>query len=78
MMFIIACYESSRVIGAVGYSLAMKSIEAETLINARSSTVWDIITDAGDYSVWDRRSDDLDGRAAGGSVQRSAHFHALL
>ncbi|MET4094258.1 hypothetical protein ABIB51_001172 [Arthrobacter sp. UYCu712] len=31
----------------------MKSSEAETLILAGAATVWDIITDAGNYPVWD-------------------------
>ena len=31
----------------------MKSFVAETLILASSGTVWDIITDAGNYPVWD-------------------------
>lgn len=31
----------------------MKSFEAETLILAEASTVWSIITDAGNYPVWD-------------------------
>jgi hypothetical protein len=39
--------------GCAGFCKAMKSVEAEALINARSPTVWDIITDAGNYTVWD-------------------------
>lgn len=31
----------------------MKSSEAETLILAGAGTVWDILTDAGNYPVWD-------------------------
>lgn len=31
----------------------MHSVEAETLINAPSSTVWDVITDARNYTVWE-------------------------
>ena len=30
----------------------MKSYESKTLINARKCTVWDIITDGGNYTVW--------------------------
>ena len=31
----------------------MGFIEAQSLINARGSTVWEIITDAGNFPVWD-------------------------
>ncbi|MCO4276029.1 hypothetical protein NG701_16635 [Pseudarthrobacter sp. HLT3-5] len=31
----------------------MQILEAGILINARSSTVWDVITDASSYTVWD-------------------------
>jgi hypothetical protein len=31
----------------------MHSVEAEALIKARGSTVWDIITDAGNFTVWE-------------------------
>ena len=44
---------SGAVAGCAGYGKFMHSIEAEALIKARSSTVWDIITDAGNYTVWD-------------------------
>lgn len=37
----------------VGYVRSMHSVEAETLIKARGSTVWDIITDASNYTVWE-------------------------
>ena len=39
--------------GRGGYGRFMHSVEAEALIKARDSTVWDIITDAGNYTVWD-------------------------
>lgn len=31
----------------------MASFEAQTLVNARGSTIWDIITDAGNFPVWE-------------------------
>ena len=33
--------------------MRMALIEAQRLINARGSTVWDIITDAKNFAVWD-------------------------
>lgn len=41
----------------------MYFVEAETLINARSQIVWDIITDAGNYTVWDSGITDIRCRA---------------
>ena len=39
----------------------MESSEAETLIHAGARTVWDIITDAGNYPVWDSGISDISG-----------------
>lgn len=39
----------------------MKSSEAETLILAGAGTLWDIITDAGNYPVWDSGISDVSG-----------------
>lgn len=39
-------------LGCAGYGESMQSVEAEALIDAGSSTVWDIITDAGNDTVW--------------------------
>jgi hypothetical protein len=49
---------------------AMKSFEAQVLINARNSTVWDIITDGGNYTVWDSGITRLDGRLRSGGPIR--------
>jgi hypothetical protein len=48
----------------------MKSVESETLINARSSTVWDIITDAGNYTVWDSGITRIRGELRNGGTIR--------
>ena len=39
----------------------MKSFAAETLILASAGIVWDIITDAGNYPVWDSGITDIKG-----------------
>ncbi|SDK85495.1 Ribosome association toxin PasT (RatA) of the RatAB toxin-antitoxin module [Arthrobacter sp. ov407] len=43
---------SGAVPGCAGYGSSMHCVEAEALIKARGSTVWDIITDARNYAVW--------------------------
>jgi hypothetical protein len=48
----------------------MKSFEAETVIYARSSTVWDIITDAGNYTVWDSGITRIEGQVRNGATIR--------
>ncbi|WP_427136495.1 SRPBCC domain-containing protein [Pseudarthrobacter sp. S9] len=48
----------------------MQSVEAETLIKARSSTVWDIITDAGNYTVWDSGITHITGEVRNGGTIR--------
>lgn len=48
----------------------MKSYEAKTLINARKSTVWEIITDAGNYTVWDSGITHLSGGLRNGATIR--------
>lgn len=40
----------------------MKSFAAETLILASAGTVWDIITDAGNYPVWDSGITNIKGQ----------------
>lgn len=47
---------------------AMQIHEAGILINARSSTVWDIITDAGNYAVWNSGITEIDGDVRNGST----------
>ena len=39
----------------------MESFEAETVVLAGSDTVWDIITDGGNYPVWDSGIVDIRG-----------------
>ena len=48
----------------------MKSFEAEILINARNSTVWEIITDGGNYTVWDSGITRIDGQLRNGGPIR--------
>jgi hypothetical protein len=48
----------------------MKSFEAETMIYARSSTVWDIITDAANYTVWASGITRVDGQVRNGGTIR--------
>lgn len=44
----------------------MKSFEAETLILAEASTVWNIITDTGNYPVWDSGVTEVTGEMGHG------------
>ncbi|RAX16758.1 hypothetical protein DC347_10745 [Pseudarthrobacter sp. AG30] len=48
----------------------MHILEAATLINARTSTVWEILTDAGNYTVWESGITDIDGEVRNGSTIR--------
>jgi hypothetical protein len=48
----------------------MKSFEAETMIYARSSTVWDIITDESNYTVWDSGITRIEGQMRNGGAIR--------
>ena len=48
----------------------MKSYEAKTLINARKSTVWEIITDGGNYTVWDSGITHISGGLRNGGTIR--------
>lgn len=50
--------------------MAMESFEAETIIDARSCTVWDIITDAANYTVWPSGITFADGHVRNGSSIR--------
>ena len=40
----------------------MKSSEAETLILAGAGTVWGILTDVGNYAVWDSGIAEVKGK----------------
>ena len=53
-----------------GYSGRVKFVEAEALINARSATVWDVITDAGNFPVWESGVTEIHGEIRNGSVIR--------
>jgi Polyketide cyclase / dehydrase and lipid transport len=44
----------------------MESFEAETLILAGADTVWDIITDGGNYAVWDSGITEVSGEVGHG------------
>lgn len=44
----------------------MESFEAETLILAGAGTVWDVITDAGNYAVWDSGITEVRGEVGHG------------
>ena len=48
----------------------MQSFESTALINARSSTVWDIITDAGNLTVWESGITWIDGELRNGGTIR--------
>lgn len=48
----------------------MQSFESEEPINARSSTVWDIITDAGNFTVWESGITWVDGEVRNGALIR--------
>jgi hypothetical protein len=43
------------------YPWPMVVYESEALINARSSTVWDVVTDSGNLTVWDSGVVGIDG-----------------
>ena len=48
----------------------MPILEAGIPINARSSTVWDVITDAGNYIVWDSGITEIHGDIRNGGTIR--------
>lgn len=48
----------------------MRSCEAKTLISARKSTVWEIITDGGNYTVWDSGITHISGGLRNGATIR--------
>lgn len=48
----------------------MKSSEAQILVNARQSTVWDILTDTGNVTVWESGITAIEGEMRdGGSIR---------
>lgn len=57
-----------------GQGKSRHSVEARTLINARSSTVWDIITDARNYTVWESGITHIRGELRnGGTIRIRTH-----
>ena len=48
----------------------MKYFESEALINARASTVWEVITDAGNLTVWESGVTAIDGELSNGGTVR--------
>lgn len=48
----------------------MEYFAAEALINARASTVWDVITDSGNFTLWDSGITAIDGELRNGGTIR--------
>lgn len=48
----------------------MQSFESEVLINARSSTVWEVITDTANFAVWDSGITEIEGELRNGGTVR--------
>ncbi len=48
----------------------MEYIASEALINARTSTVWDVITDSGNFTVWESGITAIDGDLRNGGTIR--------
>ena len=53
----------------------MATIEAQRLINARGSTVWDIITDASNFAVWNSGIATVSGVIRNGGSVRMRTLH---
>jgi hypothetical protein len=52
------------------YSELMEYFASEALINARASTVWEVITDAGNLTVWESGITAIDGELRHGGTIR--------
>ena len=52
------------------YSELMEYFASEALINARPSTVWEVITDAGNLTVWESGISAIDGELRHGGTIR--------
>lgn len=52
------------------YCGLVETFESETLINARTSTVWEVITDAGNLTVWESGITAIDGEIRNGGTIR--------
>lgn len=48
----------------------MECFASEALINARASTVWDVITDSGNFTVWESGFTATDGQLRDGGTIR--------
>lgn len=53
----------------------MAPVESQHLINARGSTVWDIITDSGNFTVWDSGITAVTGEIRNGGTVRVRTRH---
>lgn len=47
---------------------AMAPIEAQALVNARGSTVWDVLTDSRNFTVWDSGIESVSGEIRNGGT----------
>lgn len=54
----------------------MAPLEAQSLINARGSTVWEIITDSGNFAVWPSGIAEVTGELRNGGTIRVRTRHA--
>lgn len=50
--------------------MLVEYFESEALINARASTVWEVITDAGNLTVWESGITAIDGELRNGGTIR--------
>lgn len=65
---------TTRHLPGQGQGKSRHSVEAATLIEARSSTVWDIITDARNYTVWESGITHIKGELRhGGRIRIRTH-----
>ena len=53
----------------------MAPLEAQSLINARGSTVWEIITDSGNFAVWGSGITEVTGELRNGGTIRIRTRH---
>jgi hypothetical protein len=56
----------------------MESSKAEALILAGAGTVWDIITDAGNYPVWDSGITEIRGSAVASSLYTTTWLPKIM
>ena len=53
----------------------MAPVESQRLVNARGSTVWDILTDSGNLTVWDSGITTVSGEIRNGAIIRICTRH---